>query len=73
MEKFKAKFLHRFGDVESDQYHYATSDSHVENETQQEIFDRCRSLAMKTVPKVENPLLKNFIMTKLKGCYCRHL
>jgi len=30
------------------------------DETPQEFLDRCRSLAMKTVPKVEDPLLKKF-------------
>jgi hypothetical protein len=30
------------------------------DETPQEFLDRCRSLAMKTVPKVEDPLLQKF-------------
>ena len=29
-------------------------------ETPQEFLDRCRSLAMKTVPKVDDPLLQKF-------------
>jgi len=31
-----------------------------EDETPREFLDRCRSLAMKTVPKVEYPLLQKF-------------
>jgi len=71
-ENINAKFLHRFRDVKSDQYHFMQLQTarQKKDETTQEFLDRCRSLAMKTVPKLEDPLLKNFIMTKLKGYYC---
>jgi hypothetical protein len=56
-EEFKAKFLHRFRDVRSEQYHFmqlqTTRQKKYENP--QEFLDRCLSLAMKTVPKVEEP------------------
>ena len=78
-ENFKAKFLHRFRDVRSDQYHFMQLQTakQKKDESVQEFFDRCRSLAMKTVPKVEDPLLQKFhydqaqrmlLSTFLAGC-----
>jgi hypothetical protein len=59
-EHFKAKFLHRFRDFRSDQYHFMQLQTakQKKDETAQEFLDRCHSLAMKTVPKVEDPLLQ---------------
>lgn len=61
-ENFKAKFLHRFRDVRSDQYHFMRLQTarQKKEETPREFLDRCRSLAMKTVPKVEDPSLQKF-------------
>jgi hypothetical protein len=61
-ENFKAKFLHRFRDVRSDNYHFMQLQSakQKKEESPQNFLDRCRSLAMKTVPKVEEPLLQKF-------------
>jgi hypothetical protein len=61
-ENFKAKFLHRFRDIRNDQYHFMRLQTAKQKrgETPQEFLDRCRSLAMKTVPKVEDPLLQKF-------------
>jgi hypothetical protein len=61
-ENFKAKFLHRFRDVRNDQYHFMRLQTAKQKrgETPQEFLDRCRSLAMKTVPKVEDPSLQKF-------------
>ena len=61
-ENFKAKFLHRFRDVKRDRYHFMQLQTarQKKDETPQEFLDRCRSLAMKTVPKVEDPLLQKF-------------
>jgi len=78
-ENFKAKFLHRFRDVRSDQYHFMQLQTakQKKHESVQEFLDRCRSLAMKTVPKVEDPLLQKFhydqaermlLSTFLAGC-----
>ena len=73
-ENCKAKILHTFRDLKSDQYHFMQLQTTREkkDKTPQEFLTRCRLLAMKTVHKIEDPLLKKFIMTKLKGCYCRH-
>jgi hypothetical protein len=60
-ENFKAKFLHRFRDVQIDQYRFMQlRTSKQQKETPRECLARCRSLAMKTVPKVEDPLLQEF-------------
>jgi hypothetical protein len=59
-ENFKANFLHRFRDVRNDHYHFMqlqTAKQKKEGKPQ-EYLDRCRSLAMKTVPKVNEPLLQ---------------
>jgi len=62
LENFKAKFLHRFRDVKSDHYRFKQlqTDKQRKNETPREFLDRCRSLARKTVPKVEDPFLQKF-------------
>jgi len=61
-ENFKAKFLHRFRDFRSDQYHFMQlqTTKQKKDKTVQGFLDWCRSLAMKTVPKVEDPLLQKF-------------
>ena len=61
-EKFKAKFLHIFWDVKTDQYRFMQpqTDEQQKDETPREFLDRCRSLAMKTFPKVDDPLLQKF-------------
>jgi hypothetical protein len=61
-ENFKARFLHRFRDVRSGQYHFMQLQRarQKKDETPQQFLDRCRSLAMKTDPKVEDRLLQKF-------------
>lgn len=61
-ENFKGNFFHRFRDVRTDQYHFIKLQSARQkpDETPQEFADRCRSLALKTVPTVENPELRKF-------------
>ena len=61
-ENFKAKCLHRFRGVRNDQYHFMRLQTakQQKDETPREFLDRCRSLAMNTVPKVEDPLLQKF-------------
>ena len=61
-ENFKANFLHRFRDVRNDQYHFMQLQTakQQKHETPREFLDRCRSLAMNTVPKVEDPVLQKF-------------
>ena len=61
-ENFKGKFLHRFRDVRNEQYHFIKLQTARQraDETPQEFADRCRSLALKTVPKVDNPELQKF-------------
>jgi len=61
-ENIKAKFLQRFRDVRSDQYHFMKLQTakQQKDETPREFVDRCRSLALKKVPKVEDPLLQKF-------------
>jgi hypothetical protein len=56
------KFLHRFRDVRNDQHHFIKLQRARQkpDESPQEFADRCRSLALKTVPKVDN--------TELLGC-----
>ena len=46
----------------SDQYHFMQLQTarQKKDENPQEFLDRCRSLAMKTVPKVEDPALQKF-------------
>ena len=74
-EHFEAKFLHRFRDFRSDQYHFMQLQTakQKKHETAQEFLDRWHSLAMKTVPKERTLCFRNFIMIRLNGCYCRHL
>jgi hypothetical protein len=65
-DDFKAKFLHRFRGVRSDQYQFTQLQRarQRKDESPQDFLDRCRLLAMKTVPKVEEHSSKNFIMTR---------
>jgi hypothetical protein len=57
---FKATFQRRFRDVRTDQYHFTQLQMarHKTGETPKEFADRCRSLAQRTVPQVENPALQ---------------
>jgi hypothetical protein len=59
-EKFKAQFLKRFRDVRNDQFHFLQLQTARQkyNEKPQEFADRCRSLAQKTVEKVDDPVLQ---------------
>jgi hypothetical protein len=61
-ENFKARFLYRFRDVRSDQYHFMLLQRarQKKDETPQEFLDHCCSPAMKTVPKFEDRLLQKF-------------
>jgi len=61
-ENFKTKFLHGFRDVRNDQYHFMQLQTakQQKHETPREFLDRYRSLALNTVPKVEDPLLQKF-------------
>jgi len=53
---------HRFRDVKSDQYQFMQLQTakQQKDETPREFLDWCRSLAMKTVPTVEDLLLQKF-------------
>jgi len=57
---FKTAFQNRFRDMCTDQFHFAQL--HVtrqkKDESLQEFADRCRSLAHKTVPQVDDPMLQ---------------
>ena len=54
---FKAAFNDRFRDVRTDQYHFTQFQMarQKKDEFPQDFADRCRSLAQKTVPRVEDP------------------
>ena len=53
-EKFKDVFRQRFRDTHTDQYHFTARKSR--NECIQELADRCRALAQKTVCKMSDPV-----------------
>jgi hypothetical protein len=55
---FKNAFYQRFRDVRTDQFHFTQLQSAKQrkDESPQEFADRCRNLAYKTVPKVEDPV-----------------
>jgi hypothetical protein len=55
---FKNAFYKRFREVRTDQFHFTQLQSAKQrkDESPQEFADRCRSLAYKTVPKVEDPV-----------------
>jgi hypothetical protein len=55
---FKNAFYQRFRDVSIDQFHFTQLQSAKQrkDESPQEFADRCRNLAYKTVPKVEDPV-----------------
>ena len=57
---FKAAFQKRFRDVRTDQFHFTQLQmaKQRKDESPQEFADRCRMLAMKTVPKVEDPVVQ---------------
>ena len=61
-EDLKTKFLHRFRDVRNYQYNFMQLQTakQLKHETPREFLDRCRPLAMNTVPKVEDPLFQKF-------------
>ena len=58
--KFKARFLSRFLDVQTVQYHFGQlyMARQRKGETAQEFLDRCRLLARKTVPCVTDRALQ---------------
>jgi hypothetical protein len=59
-QDFKARFLQRFRDVRSVQYHYGQlymARQH-KRETAHEFLDRCRLLARRTVPCTTDPVLQ---------------
>jgi len=55
---FKAALHDRFRDVRTDQYHFTQLQMarQKQGESPQDFADRCRSLAQKTVPRVEDPV-----------------
>jgi hypothetical protein len=59
---FKAAFHERFTDERTDQYHYTQLHMarQTKDESPQEFADRCRSLAQKIVPQVNEPVAQNF-------------
>jgi len=59
-QDFKARFLSRFRDVRTVQYHFGQlyMARQRKTETAQEFLDRCRLLARKTVPCVTDPVLQ---------------
>jgi hypothetical protein len=63
-QNFKSCFQARFKKVHTDQYHFIRLQLQTarqgRDETPQGFADRCRSLAQKTVPKVEDPNLQKF-------------
>ena len=67
-EIFKQNFLHRFRDVRNDQYHFIKVQKARQkpDESPQEFADGCRSLALKTVPKVDNHVLQKFYFQQTK-------
>jgi len=58
-QDFKARFLSRFRDVRTVQYHFGQlyMARQRKGETAQEFLDRCQLLARKTVPCVTDPAL----------------
>jgi hypothetical protein len=63
-ENFKANIFHIFTDFRNDQYHFMRLQTAEQKrgETPQEFLVRCRSVAMKTVPKEEDPLLHKLLL-----------
>jgi hypothetical protein len=59
-QEFKSRFLQRFRDVRSTQYHFGQlyMARQKKLETAQEFLDRCRLLARRTVPCSTDPLLQ---------------
>ena len=59
-QDFKSRFLQRFRDVRSTQYHFGQlyMARQKKTETAQEFLDRCRLLAKRTVPCTTDPLLQ---------------
>jgi hypothetical protein len=55
---FKNAFYQKFRDVRTDHFHFTQLQSAKQrkDESPQEFADRCRNLAYKTVPKVEDPV-----------------
>jgi len=79
-QDFKSRFLQRFRDVSSAQYHcgqlYVANQK--KTETAQEFLDRCRLLAKRTVPCTTDPLFQQAGRTTAVVClyqgfnrYCR--
>jgi hypothetical protein len=59
-QDFKARFLQRFRDVRSVQYHFGQlyMARQRKGETAQEFLDRCRQLSRRTVPCTTDPVLQ---------------
>jgi len=59
-QDFTSRFLQRFRDVRSAQYHFGQLNMarQKKTETAQEFRDRCRLLARRTVPYTADPLLQ---------------
>jgi hypothetical protein len=55
---FRAIFQQRFRDVRTDQFHFTHLQTAAQrkDESIQEFADRCRTLAYKTIPHVEDPV-----------------
>ena len=59
---YKTAFQNRFRDVRTDQFNFAQLQiaRQKKDESPQEFADRCRCLAHKTVPQVDDPELQKF-------------
>ena len=56
---YKTAFHNRFREVRKDQFHFSQLQmARQKDESPQEFADRCRSLAQKTVPQVDDPALQ---------------
>ena len=57
-QKFKDTFRNRFKDVHRDQFHFTNLQNarQRKNESPQQFADRCKALAQKIIPKVDDPV-----------------
>jgi len=57
-QKFKDTFRNRFKDVHTDQFHFTNLQNarQRKNESPQQFADRCKALAQKIIPKVDDPV-----------------
>ena len=74
-QEFKSRFLQRFCDVRSAQYHFGQlyMARQKKAETTQEFLDRCRLLARRPVPCTTDPLLQQEYNQQAINCCCRLL